>query len=112
MSFAIVELTVEQRLVVESAVPQVCDRGGWTCHAVAAGPDHVHALVSADTDPKVVRRLLKRWLSQALSERWPMQPGRSWWADGGSTQWVWKPEYLQHACEYIARQATVNLRSP
>src|SRR4051812_28064850 len=35
-------LTSEQRLFIESIVPGICARGGWTHLATAAAPDHVH----------------------------------------------------------------------
>ena len=59
--------TSTQQRFIETAVPGVCKRGDWGYHIAAAGPDHVHVLVSTDADPKVVRRLLKRWLGQRLS---------------------------------------------
>ena len=77
-------LTDEQRTLVESMIPTVCDRGGWKLHVCAARDDHVHALLSTPSEGVTVRRLLKRWLSDSMSERWPQQPGQAWWAECGS----------------------------
>jgi REP element-mobilizing transposase RayT len=73
-------LSEAQRVAVEASVPAVCARGTMVLHAVAAAPDHVHVVVSARGEGATVRRLLKRWLSEAMSARWPLAAGRKWWA--------------------------------
>ncbi len=94
----------EQRQFIEASVPPICRRGGWEYRIAAAGPDHVHVLLSVAADGGAVRKWLKRWLGETLSERWPLSAGRSWWADGGSVKWIWQEGYLQRAFEYIRRQ--------
>jgi REP element-mobilizing transposase RayT len=106
-----VRLTGQQRRFIESVVPEVCDRGGWGYHIAAAGSDHVHVLLSADTEGKVARRLLKRWLGQALSLRWPLSDGQSWWAEGGSVKWVWDEAYFRRSFDYIANQRATEWRA-
>lgn len=69
----------------------------------------MHALVTNDRgaiegDGGIVRRLLKRWGSEALSERWPLVPGARWWAVGGSVKWVWDEPYFRNVLRYIERQ--------
>ena len=93
-----------QQRFIEAVIPGVCERGDWGYHVAAAGPDHVHVLLSADSDPKTVRRLLKRWLGQQLSSNWPLSRGQSWWAEGGSIKWIWKQHYFRRAFDYIASQ--------
>src|ERR1041384_6201116 len=82
-------LTTEQQLFVQSVVPGLCERGGWSLVECSAASDHVHVIL--DADPSIhgrrIRPLLKRWLSQALNERWPgtrRSDGMTWWAEGGS----------------------------
>ena len=48
----------------------------------------------------------ERWLSQALSERWPLQPRQVWWAECGSVKWVWADDYYDRVTEYVRRQQT------
>jgi hypothetical protein len=78
----------EQRKFIERRVPKICERGGWTLIQVAAAPDHVHVVLEADQKlhGNQVRRWLKRWLSDALSERWSIPS--PWWAEGGSARAV------------------------
>jgi hypothetical protein len=71
-------LTNEQRTLVESTIPPVCERGGWKLAVCAAQEDRVHTLLSAPSEGVTVRRLLKRWLSDAMSEKWPRGPGQVW----------------------------------
>jgi REP element-mobilizing transposase RayT len=104
-----ISLTDEQRELIEGVLPQLCARGGWVLRAVAAGWDHVHVVCDAPSavHGKQVRRLVKRWLTQVLNERWPRSRGSAWWAEGGSTKAVKDPAYLASAVAYVRRQRFV-----
>jgi len=99
-------LATEQRTFIESELPSICLRGGWEYRIAAAAADHVHIL--CDIAPAIhgekTRRLLKRWLGQALSERWPLPPKATWWAEEGSNIAVNDEKYLNNVYNYIARQ--------
>jgi REP element-mobilizing transposase RayT len=102
-------LTNEQRQFVESTLPEICTRGSWLHRVCSASPDHVHLL--CDIVPEVhgekVRRLVKRWLGQALSDRWPIPEAATWWAEEGSNIAIHDESYLNNAFSYIARQRTI-----
>jgi REP element-mobilizing transposase RayT len=98
------ELTIDQRLFIEDTVPSICQRGGWTFVDTAAAPDHVHNVLEAQVDGKDVRKWLKRWLSEALSKRWPLQPEQVWWAECGSVKWVWFDDYYGRVKKYVRDQ--------
>ena len=106
MRGAPVLLTHEQRAYIQQTIPALCQRGNWRLRCCAAASDHVHALL--DIDPSVhgekVRRLLKRWLTQALDQRWQRPPGGSWWAEQGSNKAIHDDAYLTNAYAYIAKQ--------
>jgi hypothetical protein len=106
MKFAARYFTIEQRLFVEAELMNICDRGGWTHRTGAAGTDHVHLLCDAvpEVHGEKVRRLLKRWLGQALSERWPLPQGATWWAEEGSNIAIHDEKYLNNCYSYIHRQ--------
>jgi REP element-mobilizing transposase RayT len=108
MNFAARYLTSEQRLFIETEIPAICERGGWKHRTCAAGSDHVHLLcdVVPDVHGEKVRRLLKRWLGQALSERYPITDGATWWAEEGSNIAIRDESYLNNCFAYIARQRT------
>jgi REP element-mobilizing transposase RayT len=99
-------LTVEQRTLAETVIPNVCVRGGWNYRICAAAEDHIHLL--CDILPAIhgekVRRLLKRWVGQELSKGWPLEEGATWWAEEGSNIAVKDVGYLNNVFGYIWRQ--------
>jgi hypothetical protein len=104
LKFPPVYLTPEQRRFVEATVPDLCIRGHWTFHVVAGGLDHVHVLLTSEFDPETIRRLLKRWLGQAMSSRWLLTDGATWWAESGSIRWLMEPSYFKSVQGYVRRQ--------
>jgi len=98
-------LTMQQRLFVERTTPTICNRGKWDLIAVAAGSDHVHCVLNAQVEGKDIRKWLKRWLSEAMTEHWPIQPGEVWWAECGSVKWVWHEDYYARVIKYVRDQA-------
>ncbi len=106
-------LSIAQCVFIEAVVPRICERGGWMLRTCSASPpprdgDHVHVLLDApsDAEPKVIRGLLKRWLTQEMNEQWPQDDEcfRGWWAEGGSTKPVKDDQYLTNAYWYIEAQ--------
>ena len=99
-------LTIGQQVFVETELAGICERGGWTFRVCAAGPDHVHVL--CDVVPEVhgekVRRLIKRWLGQKLSEHWPLPKGATWWAEEGSNIAIHDETYLNNCFAYVFNQ--------
>jgi REP element-mobilizing transposase RayT len=104
LNFEPVELTDEQMRFAESVMPSICERGGWTFHTGAGGPDHIHALLTADAEGDAVRKWIKRWLGELMSHRWARPEGATWWAEGGSVKWVWEPSYSRNVFDYLERQ--------
>ena len=64
---------------------------------------HVHSIVTARSSihGKQIRTLMKRWLSQALNDRFGR---RIWWAEGGSNRVVHDETYLQNVHRYVRGQ--------
>jgi REP element-mobilizing transposase RayT len=106
LKYPAVVLTREQMMFIEKAIPMLCERGCWGYRACAAGPDHVHVVLSSEHEPQSIRRVLKRWLGQEMSKHWALGQGeeRTWWAEGGSIRCIDDPRYLQNAVQYVNRQ--------
>ena len=106
MKFPPLFMTIEQCHYAESELPPICIRGGWNYRICSAAPDHVHLL--CDIDPDVhgekVRRLVKRWLGQALSSKWPLPDGATWWAEEGSNKAIGDEGYLNNCYAYTLKQ--------
>jgi len=99
-------LTNEQRIFVESTIPSICIRGGWEHVTTAAAKDHVHNIIRASVEGQDVRKWLKRWISQAMSQQWPLLPDQVWWAECGSVKWIWVDDYYDRAVDYVNDQRT------
>ncbi len=106
-------LSNEQRAFIETEITAICDRGGWQYRTCAAESDHVHVLcdVLREIHGEKVRRLIKRWLGQALSEKWPLPTGATWWAEEGSNIAIHDEHYLNNCFAYIFRQRTTPPRA-
>lgn len=98
-----VVLTREQRLLVEKSMPGICERGGWTLHEAACRTDHVHLLLTIESNAKKVRQWIKTWLSQLLNAN---EEKRTWWAKGGSCKHVFDEDYFEAVRQYIRKQKT------
>ncbi len=94
----------EQMRLVESQVPAICARGGWTLQAHATAPDHTHTILTGSADGTLIRKLFKRWLGQALADHVPLQPDETFWAECGSVKWVWTDDYLIAVKAYVSAQ--------
>jgi hypothetical protein len=107
LKFPAVIFTRPQMLLIESLLPDICAQGGWTHRTGAAGPDHVHVILTSKHDPETIRRLFKRWLGQELSKRCDARPtGATWWAECGSIRWIFEEDgdYFDNATRYVQRQ--------
>lgn len=107
MNFSPVIFKAPEMILVESLLPEICQRGGWKHLTGAAGPDHVHEILVSPNDPKTIRRLIKRWLGQELSARLrSLSDGATWWAECGSIRWIFAEDgkYFENAIGYVTRQ--------
>ncbi len=109
LRFPPVRLTREQMRFVENRIPTLCTRGYWTFKTCAAGPDHVHTILTSDQNPETIRRILKRWLGQELSVEWTLPSGATWWAECGSIKWIGDERYLHNAIDYVTRQRALRV---
>jgi len=108
MRFPPIYLTAQQCRFIQQVMPSICRRGGWERRTDAAQADHVHVLLDVDraVHGEKVRRLIKRWLGQALKARWPLRKGATWWAEEGSNVPVDDETHLNNAFDYIEKQRT------
>ncbi len=104
-----VRFTREQMCFIEDVLPTLCASLGLDLRTSAAGPDHVHVLVGAESrfHGKQVRAVIKRSLTRALDSRWSASTradGMRWWCEGGSTRPVKDRAYFDNVVRYITRQ--------
>ena len=96
-----IELSSEQRSVVETSVRAVCLHRGWHLQGIAARANHVHVVVSAQETPERVMNAFKSWGTRMMIEAGLVEPGAKVWARHGSTRYLWKPDSVANACRYV-----------
>ena len=81
-----------RRYVVMAA--GICSRP--TCEA-----NHVHTVVEAEAEPERVMNDFKIYASRRLTRMSLDEPNRKRWARHGSTRWLWKPQHVSAAIQYV-----------
>jgi REP element-mobilizing transposase RayT len=96
-----VKLTPEQRQLVEQAIREVAERYGWPVHAIAIQGNHAHVVLTAARDGSELRDALKAVASRALNK---VYGKRTWWAENGSSRYLWEKSYFHNAVDYVRDQ--------
>ncbi len=96
-----VELTLEQRKCVETAIADLANRYSWVIFAICAAFDHVHVVIGAPREGTQLRDAVKAVASKWLNKQFGK---RTWWAEGGSAKYLWEPDYFDNAVDYVTRQ--------
>jgi REP element-mobilizing transposase RayT len=96
-----VALNQAQRVVVEQAIREVCAHRGYHLMAVNARTNHVHSVVAAECEPEPVMNAFKAYATRHLREAGLMSPGVRPWSRHGSNPYLWTPEDVERAIEYV-----------
>ncbi len=106
-----VELTTDQRTLVEETIRQHCTVRNWSLRAVNARTNHVHVVVTADREPDVVMNQFKAWCSRLLSDAAGLTKSvatkagrRHWFTEGGDKQIVNDETHLRNAIKYVLEE--------
>ncbi|MBI4441766.1 MAG: transposase [Acidobacteria bacterium] len=97
------ELEGRRRALVLEAIQEVCSRREWMLLAVHVRTHHVHAVVAAPETPEKVMNGMKTYGSRALNQSGLDRVSCRRWAHHGSTRYLWKPEDVASAMEYVVR---------
>jgi REP element-mobilizing transposase RayT len=90
-----------RRGAVMVAIREVCVHRGWVLLAAHVRSSHVHAVVGAEAPPERVMSDFKTYASRRLNEMRVDEPGRKRWTRHGSTRWLWKPQHVSAAIQYV-----------
>ena len=90
-----------RRGAVLEAIREVCTRRGWSLLAAHARTNHVHTVVEAEAPPERVMHDFKTYASRRLNRIRLEDPNRKRWARHGSTRWLWKPQHVSAAIQYV-----------
>ena len=89
------------RRIIEDALRDACAHRGWELRAVNVRTNHVHCVISADSTPEAVMRILKARATRLLHERRAIRGHMKPWSRHGSTIYLWNEKQLADACNYV-----------
>ena len=93
-----------RRGAVLEAVQEVCVHRGWGLLAAHVRSSHIHIVVEAEVPPERVMIDLKAYASRRLNRMRLDEPNRKRWARHGSTRWLWQPQHVSAAIEYVVAE--------
>ena len=93
-----------RRDAVLEAIQGVCAHRGWNLLAAHVRSNHVHTVVEADVPPERVMNDFKAYASRHLNRMRLEEPDRKRWARHGSTRWLWKPQHVSAAIQYVVAE--------
>jgi REP element-mobilizing transposase RayT len=76
---------------------------GWSLLAAHVRSNHVHTVVEAEVPPERVMGDFKAYASRRLNRMSLDAPNRKRWARHGSTRWLWQPQHVSAAMQYVVR---------
>ncbi len=104
--------TPEAAALVDQTVTEVCAHRRWHLWAVQMRTNHLHAVVTAKVSPERVFSDLKAWCTRRLREAKIIGPTQNVWATHGSNPYLWTPEELESAIDYVLNRQGPKLGDP
>lgn len=94
-------LDKKSRRIFDSSIREVCTNRGYSLYAINVRTNHVHAVISARTEPEKVINTIKSYATRKL--RAVGSPGdyEKVWARGGSRKYLWKDREIERAMDYV-----------
>lgn len=93
-----------RRDAVLGAIQEVCAHRGWSLLAAHVRSNHVHTVVEAEVSPERIMSDFKTYASRRLNRMSLDEPNRKRWARHGSTRWLWKPQHVSAAIQYVVAE--------
>jgi REP element-mobilizing transposase RayT len=90
-----------RRDAVLEAIQEVCSNRRWSLLAAHVRTNHVHTVVDAEVPPELIMNAFKSYASRRLNGLGLDRHGRKRWARHGSTRWLWKPQHVAAAMQYV-----------
>lgn len=97
-------LDLVRRNALLQAIQDVCAHRGWSLLAAHVRSNHVHTVVDAEAPPERVMNDFKAYGSRRLNQMGLDAPDRKRWARHGSTRWLWKPQHVSAALQYVVSE--------
>jgi REP element-mobilizing transposase RayT len=105
-------LDARARAVVHRTIIEVAEHRDWTVHALNVRSNHVHVVIGAPDVPEGVMNALKSWSTRRMVKAGVAPAGTKTWVRHGSTRYLWKPEQVEAACQYVCERQGADLDRP
>ncbi len=96
-----VKLSSSQRQVVEAGIRETCQIRKWDLWAINVRTNHIHAVVSAKSEPDAVLTAFKANATRKLREAGYWHRSGSPWAERGSKKYLWTEQEINDAVAYL-----------
>jgi REP element-mobilizing transposase RayT len=93
-----------RRDAVLGSIQEVCVHRGWSLLAAHVRTNHVHTVVEAEVPPERITGDFKAYASRRLNAMRLDEPNRKRWGRHGSTRWLWKPQHVSAAMQYVVAE--------
>ena len=93
-----------RRDAVLHAIQDVGRHRGWRLLAAPVRSNHMPTVVETEVPPERVRNDFKAYASRRLNRMGLDGPNRKRWARHGSTRWLWKPQHISAAVQYVVTE--------
>ncbi len=90
-----------RRTAVLEAIQEVCAHRRWNLLAAHVRSNHVHTVVEAEAEPERCMNDFKAYVTRRLNRLKLDTPDRKRWTRHGSTRWLWNPENVSAAMQYV-----------
>ena len=97
------------RFLTMGALLSVCKHRAWLPHAIHVRTTHVHAVITGSIKPERILSDLKAYATRALRFRTGESPRRCYWANHGSTRYLWKQTGLHAAIDYTLNRQGIRM---
>ncbi|HMM78907.1 MAG TPA: transposase [Pyrinomonadaceae bacterium] len=94
-------LNGKQRSVVENSIREVCKHRGYGLLAINFRTNHGHSVVAAENRPEQIMTAFKANATRSLKAAGLISDGQKVWSRGGSRRYLWKPNHVEGAMDYV-----------
>jgi REP element-mobilizing transposase RayT len=82
-------------------IRSVCAHRRWIAHAIHVRTNHVHAVIAGETTPERMLSDCKAYGTRAFRRALSSVQRRRYWADHGSTRYLWNAVSVRAAIDYV-----------
>ena len=99
----------EVRLIVLRAILEVCRHREWRPYGVHVRSTNIHAVIGGNVKPERMLSDFKAYATRAVRSAAAVPERRRYWADHGSTRYLWNETSLKAAIDYVLQGQGVSM---